>query len=822
MKKLLLSTALVAVSGAAFADNYKVQLDNLDNAFQCQNHFERGGEIAGTIDKFEFCVWYLNSNRKGFIRNDMFYDILPTGDVIAVKKNLLSSNSKAKAAIKAAINVIIEEKTVEVELPNGDIVKVSKDTLMTALDAIEYASTTISSLNDEVDSLTAELTKVATDAEMEIAAKTAKITRISEELATTTAMITTLSEANAILEAVNGDLEAGAVVSAEKIKMLEETLAAEKAASIKAATKAANEIAELNIELGLKQGEINGLHTIITGLESSNADLDAKFQEAAARRDELKTELEETINAYSAYADMFNNVALQQAYEDGKAKGEEIVQAAFDEYKAEAVAEITEATATIAQNMVDLTNLSNMVETLNETITTKNGELHTANATITTLNTTIGNLEADITAEQKKVSDLEAKVVRLDSEIVTHQGSITELKIERDGLVTDLATANETIKTLTEDLAAEVLLKEHWEGIVSEQAIEIGKLTNQVSTLNIDLGRLNDQIGTLSAEKQELFDAINAVDGYVDQVNDLTSELTEVKAIRDNLNTAIYGEEGYLAVIEDLNQDVANEKAKTIIAEQSAGVRSNQALHTEFGNIATALGLTEVAEMASEEGTTTERVFDYDENGVFRGMNIEVPNMNSFKHAKEVRDALVQAVKDKITDLETQLANVDTTHELNIQGRFGIMGNNIHDFGDLIVAENGWHSINVQPVVEAYIDSLDLDAKAQEAFDSVSSDVYTQKLSSWTLVEASGAHQVLGGNDYVRVTLGTKDTSPDTWVNITRLETYLANNNWDNVVSEITTAAKRAYEEGYNDGYEDGYEDGYKDGFKDGVSSLKS
>jgi len=805
MKNLLLSTALVAVSGAAFADNYKVQLDNLDNAFQCQNHFERGEEIAGTIDEFEFCVWYLNSNREGFIRNDMFYDILPTGDVIAIKKNQLTSDAKAAKAIKAAINIIIEEKTVEVELPNGDIVKVSKDTLMTALDAIEYASTTISSLNDEVESLTAELTKVATDAEMEIAAKTAEITRISEELATATAMITTLSEANAILEAVNGDLEAGAVVSAEKIKMLEEALAAEEAASIKAATEAANEIAELKVELGLKQGEINGLHTIITGLESSNANLDAKFQEAAARRDELKAELDALMITHADHIAMFNEDALNTAYENGKAKGEEIVQAAFDEYKAEAAAEITKAATTIAQNMVDLTNLSNMVETLNETIKEKNGELHSANATITTLNTTIGNLEADVTAEQKKVSDLEAKVERLDGEIATHQGSITELKMERDGLVTDLATANSSIDSLTKDLEKANSDKAYWEGVAIDQADDIFKLESKVSALNIDVGNLQEQVGTLSAEKQELFDAINAIGGYVNQVADLKEDITALQESVGTLTTAL-----------------ANAEAATIAAEQAAGVRSNQALHTEFGNIATALGLTEVAEMASEEGTTTERVFEEDENGIFRGMNVEVPNMNSFTHAKEVRDALVAAVNAKIIDLETQLANVDTTHELNIKGRFGIMGNNIHDFGDLIVAKDGWHSINVQPVVEAYIDSLDLDVEAQEAFDSVSSEVYTQKLSSWTLVEASGAHQVLGGNDYVRVTLGTKDTSPDTWVNITRLETYLANNNWDNVVSEITTAAKRAYEEGYNDGYEDGYEDGYKDGFKDGVNSLKS
>ena len=85
-KNLLITTALVATAGSAFAhDNFKTQLDSVENSFQCQNHFERGDAIAGNIDKFEFCVWYLNNNREGFFRDIHWYDITDSGDIIAVR-----------------------------------------------------------------------------------------------------------------------------------------------------------------------------------------------------------------------------------------------------------------------------------------------------------------------------------------------------------------------------------------------------------------------------------------------------------------------------------------------------------------------------------------------------------------------------------------------------------------------------------------------------------------------------------------------------------------------------------------------------------------
>ena len=128
MKSLLLGTAIAAVASTSFAHtNFKTQLDNLDTAWECQAHFDRGTDIAGSIDEFEFCVWYLNSDRKGFLRNDMVYDILPSGEVFAIKANQLKTKQSAEKAITAAINTIIEEKIVKVEVPvPGPTVTVEK------------------------------------------------------------------------------------------------------------------------------------------------------------------------------------------------------------------------------------------------------------------------------------------------------------------------------------------------------------------------------------------------------------------------------------------------------------------------------------------------------------------------------------------------------------------------------------------------------------------------------------------------------------------------------------------------------------------------
>ena len=89
MKNLLTTTALVAVSATAVManqDNFKVQLDNISSSFQCEAHFDKdAADIAGNINQFEFCVWYLNNNREAFFRDIHWYGLLPSGDIISTR-----------------------------------------------------------------------------------------------------------------------------------------------------------------------------------------------------------------------------------------------------------------------------------------------------------------------------------------------------------------------------------------------------------------------------------------------------------------------------------------------------------------------------------------------------------------------------------------------------------------------------------------------------------------------------------------------------------------------------------------------------------------
>ena len=155
MKNLLTTTALVAVSTTAVLasnDNFKVQLDNIDNAFQCQNHFDKdGADIAGTINQFEFCVWYLNNNREAFFRDINWYGILPTGDVIATRDYNFSSKNKAEKAITAEIEKIVAKKTAEAKAAaeaNAD---------KRIAEVVAQAEMTEDTLRAEIDSLMAQL-----------------------------------------------------------------------------------------------------------------------------------------------------------------------------------------------------------------------------------------------------------------------------------------------------------------------------------------------------------------------------------------------------------------------------------------------------------------------------------------------------------------------------------------------------------------------------------------------------------------------------------------------------------------------------------------
>ena len=153
MKNLLITTALVATAGMAQADNFKTQLDSVENSFQCQNHFERGDAIAGNIDKFEFCVWYLNNNREAFFRDLHYYDLLPTGDILAVKATDLRTKQSAEKAINAFIQKIIDAKVAEAKAA----AEADADKRINAI--VEKADEAKEALEDELNAKIKELTE---------------------------------------------------------------------------------------------------------------------------------------------------------------------------------------------------------------------------------------------------------------------------------------------------------------------------------------------------------------------------------------------------------------------------------------------------------------------------------------------------------------------------------------------------------------------------------------------------------------------------------------------------------------------------------------
>ena len=114
MKSMLKTTlsviALAATAGFASAHNYKEQLNDLNSSWECQDHYDRGDAIAGNIDKFEFCVWYLNNDKQGFFRDLNWYDITDSGDVIAIDARNFTSERKATEAIKVELYKLVEAK----------------------------------------------------------------------------------------------------------------------------------------------------------------------------------------------------------------------------------------------------------------------------------------------------------------------------------------------------------------------------------------------------------------------------------------------------------------------------------------------------------------------------------------------------------------------------------------------------------------------------------------------------------------------------------------------------------------------------------------
>ena len=289
-----MTTVLCGIAGSAFAhDNFKTQLDGLNSAWECQDHFDRGTDIAGSIDEFEFCVWHLNNDRKGFIRNDMFYDILPTGDVIAIKKNDLTSKDKANKAIKTVIQKIIDEDLKE-----------------SYENQLKEQSKMINGLEDEVDALEVKLTDVAKNLDIENpAAAIADITKITNAI---DSLKEALELANDGITQANLDEIRDLLNPALEIK--QET-----------AKDAVNEVLKLTVTLGIVQSEINKF------FEANNVqnkeELQMLIDGLAAERNDLNTRITAIKQDLAVYGVTLSETAIDDLYNKAKQAGVESVDA---------------------------------------------------------------------------------------------------------------------------------------------------------------------------------------------------------------------------------------------------------------------------------------------------------------------------------------------------------------------------------------------------------------------------------------------------------------------------------------------------------------
>ena len=154
LKTTLSVIALAATAGFASAHNYKEQLNDLNNSWECQDHYDRGDAIAGNIDKFEFCVWYLNNDKQGFFRDLNWYDITDSGDVIAIDARNFTSERKATEAIKVELYKLVEAQIANEKLTAE--LELSKT-------AIDLANASIEMLEIERDGLIDSLTDAETD-----------------------------------------------------------------------------------------------------------------------------------------------------------------------------------------------------------------------------------------------------------------------------------------------------------------------------------------------------------------------------------------------------------------------------------------------------------------------------------------------------------------------------------------------------------------------------------------------------------------------------------------------------------------------------------
>ena len=824
MKHLLLSTALIAVSSAAFADNYKVQLDNLDNAFQCQNHFERGDEIAGTIDKFEFCVWYLNKDRKGFFRNDMFYDILPSGDVIAVKANQLRNKQSAEKAIKAAIEVIVEEKIVvktetiieekiiEVEVESGEI---------------------IDELSKKVNDLTAEAAKLlsklgTTETDLTTAQK--EIMTLSNAIA---ANMKTISDLKMARDNIKAMLDA--IVPEDGITQADvEAVRNELTTLLNAKTKMFNDetakVATLTYKLGSIQAAINSAYDT-NGVVYEN--LAAKVDDLAAERNALKQQIADIKADLASHDIVLSETAINEVYNAGKAE----IQKVLDEEKAahvETFEALTAANVAIDQHMTDLSRFENMTKELNATITSLNSDLAAKTAKITNQETKIGNLEGELKAEKATVTNLNGQIERLKEEIGTHTGNIETLEKEIEDLEGELDTANGNVTRLKGELStaqgdADFYLKE-----ATKLGQEVYQLTSELAAANklaADrleiIKELNGTIHTLQTETvpNAHADGVTAGKAAADQaVVDFNLQVTAGKVPGETWSS------NPQTVAELLETTEALDGRVRLFQDQANSLQEIINGHADDRDMANATGRHAILDQIAGEINAA--------NGNATG----IPSVDQIleDRASSTGADYRTLIAGWLDTLPAGELSVDVT----ITDAFGVA--TVHTITDITsanaaiaAAEANAYQNGIAYGYDLGVDSVDVDAAIATARDNALAAGIIADLDA--LADNNNPLKSVSVNDAGQIVIARWDDNntsqnytTQTIVGVNTHFAYESDNFLQAYLDRLTTLAAynleyvidlgdvvEAYQEGFKEGYDEGYKDGYRDGFDAGVKSVQ-
>ena len=303
MKTMLKTTlsviALAATAGFASAHNYKEQLNDLNSSWECQDHFDRGDVIAGNIDKFEFCVWYLNNNKEAFTRDLHWYSILPSGDVVAVKKNLLTSDHKAKSVIETAVHKIIVANLKKEHAANVAKIEANNAKI-------------VSDLNDDIDGLEAELATIATTlGDRDPADVIAELKKLGDDIVTLTK---SRDDLKVLFDADQLDIAAIKTVLNDAIEIQQET-------ALAAAQETAQELMIAKAALTTAQGVIDGLAEIRDLMDVAPADLQEAINTIIAERDGYKATVDSLNTQLEGFNVEFSETVLKDIYDSGFAAG---------------------------------------------------------------------------------------------------------------------------------------------------------------------------------------------------------------------------------------------------------------------------------------------------------------------------------------------------------------------------------------------------------------------------------------------------------------------------------------------------------------------